>query len=33
MFPGESYKLLHATAAERAEAFLRTLNLWEEEKA
>jgi hypothetical protein len=26
-------QITHATAKERAEAFLRTLNLWEEEKA
>jgi hypothetical protein len=25
-----SWDLIHATAAQRAEAFLRTLNLWEE---
>jgi hypothetical protein len=27
-----AYWLLHATAAQRAEAFLRTLNLWEDPK-
>lgn len=26
----EAFKLVHATAAQRAEAFLRTLNLWKE---
>ena len=26
------FDLVHATAAQRAEAFLRTLGLWEEEK-
>lgn len=27
-----AYKLTHATAAQRAEAFLKTLNLWEDAK-
>ena len=28
----ETYQLLHATAAQRAEAFLRTIGKWEESK-
>jgi len=28
-FP-QSFRIIHATATQRAEAFLRTLNLWEE---
>lgn len=27
-----SFPVIHATAAQRAEAFLRTLNLWKEDK-
>lgn len=29
---GELWELIHATAAQRAEAFLRTLNLWDDNK-
>ena len=29
-FPWHDYDMLHATASQRAEAFLRTLNLWVE---
>jgi len=29
---GDAHKTIHATARERAEAFLRTLGKWEEEK-
>jgi hypothetical protein len=28
----ETFQLIHATAAQRAEAFLKTLNLWEDGK-
>lgn len=29
---GKDFDVLHATAAQRAEAFLRTLNLWDDSK-
>jgi hypothetical protein len=31
VYSGPRYFLIHATAAQRAEAFLRTLNLWTDE--